>query len=328
MSFWKDKKVLVTGASGFVGSNLTKRLLKEGARVVAIARGGLGNKTLLDIEGLSDEVEKVEKVDISNSKEVLSVVGENDIEVVYHLAAQPLVELGRESPIKTFEVNIKGTWNILEAGRRLDVEKVVVASSTHVYGDNPNLPYKEDYYPQPSRPYETSKACADLLSQSFADTYSLQVEIPRFVNLYGPGDANRSRIVPKVLLSALKGENPEIFDVGAVRDFLFIDDAIDAYMLLVEKDLPSTKRSRIFNFGTGEPVKIVDLAKKIIELVDKKDVELVIKNPPKGREKEIAKQYVSVEKAKRELGWEPKYTLEEGLQKTIDWYKKHESIII
>lgn len=323
MSFWKNKKVLITGANGFVGGNLTKRLIGKGAKVVALTRSGIKPPSLLTIENLVPKIYKVEKRSLLNFSDVNRIVSRNKVDYIFHLAAQPLIEVGHVSPIETFDVNIRGTWNLLEAARQNKVKKIVVASTTHVYGDNPNLPYKEEYYPQPSRPYETSKAAADLLAQSYADTYNLPVEIPRFVNLYGPGDFNFSRIVPKVILPLLKKENPEVWDLRAVRDFLYIDDAIDAYLVLVEKNLPSAKRVRVFNFGSGKPMSIIKLAKKILKIYENGSLKLSIREVPKEREKEIVKQYVSITKAKRLLGWRPKNSLEKGLKKTIEWYKRY-----
>ena len=328
MSYWENKKVLVTGASGFVGSNLTKRLISEGAYVVTFSPGGIKAPSLLVSEGLVEKIGKEEKGSVLEFAKLNRLVKKEKIQVIYHLAGQPLVEVGRESPIKTFDVNIRGTWNVLEVGRRNNVENFVVASTTHVYGDNPNLPYKEEYYPQPSGPYETSKACADLLSQSFADTYDLPVEIPRFTNIFGPGDYNFGRLVPKVIKSILDRKNVEVWDVGAVRDFLFIKDAIDAYLLLVEKKLPKEKRIRVMNFGSGKPIKIVELARKIVKLYGDKKLKFIIKRLPEERAKEIKKQYVSISKAEKELCWKPKYSLDDGLRETFEWYRKYKREIL
>ncbi len=200
---------------------------------------------------------------------------------------------------------------------------MVIASTTHVYGENPNLPFKEEFFPQPSRPYETSKACADLIAQCFADTYSVPIEIPRFVNLYGPGDMNFSRIVPKVIRSVLSGESPELWDLHAVRDFLFIDDAIRGYISLVEKGQPNEKRVTVMNFGSSKLVNVIDLAKTIIDLGGNQNINLKLIKAPEERAQEIARQYVSIEKAKRELNWEPTYSLEKGLKVSLEWYKKY-----
>src|SRR3989344_9506126 len=316
MSFWQGRIVLVTGASGFVGSHLVKRLILKKAQVVTLSKKGL--KISMQTQDEIGSIEDFEKLN--------GIIKKYKIDTIFHLAAQPIVEVGQENPIKTFEVNIKGTWNILESARENKIQKVIVASTIHVYGDNPKVPFKEEYFPQPSRPYETSKACADLLAQSFADTYNLPVEIPRFVNIYGPGDSNFSRLIPKVIKSILNNEQPEVWDIGSIRDFLYIDDVINAYLTLAEKQLDNGRRLRVFNFGTGKPIKIHDLVLKIIEL-SKKKIKLEMEKPPEERANEIKKQYVSITKAKRELNWFPKVSLEDGLTRTIDWYQKNSGSI-
>jgi CDP-glucose 4,6-dehydratase len=323
LSFWNAKKILITGAGGFVGSNLAKALLNLGADVFTFSSRPLPKNSLLVLEGLDS---RIVKHVIGHALEidcVDSVVRDNGIEVIFHLAAQPLVDLGRQNPIKTFEANIRGAWNFLEVARRNEVEKFVIASTMHVYGENPNLPFMEEFFPQPSRPYETSKACADLIAQCFADTYSVPIEIPRFVNLFGPGDMNFSRIIPKVIKSVLNGENPELWDVHAMRDFLFIDDAIRGYIALVEKGRPNEKRVTVMNFGSSRLVNVIDLAKTIIRLVGNPSVNVNLIKVPEGRMQEIAEQYVSIDKAKRELNWEPIYSLEKGLEISLEWYEKY-----
>lgn len=317
MSFWQGKTVLITGASGFVGSHLVNKLNKKKSKVVA-----LSNKEAKSPTGIVDVKGSVENFQLLNE-----VIKKYKINTIFHLAAQPIVEIGQDNPIKTFEINIKGTWNILECARENNIQKVIIASTAHVYGDNPKVPFKEEYFPQPSRPYETSKACADLLAQSFADTYNLSVEIPRFVNIYGPGDFNFSRLVPKVIKSIFSGKQPEVWDAGYIRDFLYIDDAISAYLTLAEKQLGNGKRLRIFNFGTEKPIKIYNLVQKIIQLANK-DMDVKMETPPEERSNEIKKQYVSITKAKKELDWRPRVGLDEGLSETIKWYKKNSNIFI
>ena len=317
MSFWQQRVVLVTGASGFVGSHLVNRLISKHAKVITLSKKRLKSSTKV-----INEIGFVENVERLND-----IMKRYKVNTVFHLAAQPIVEIGQDNPIKTFEVNIKGTWNILECARENNIQKVIIASTVHVYGDNPKVPFKEEYFPQPSRPYETSKACADLLAQSFADTYDLSVEIPRFVNIYGPGDFNFSRLIPKVIKSILQGEQPKVWDVGSIRDFLYIDDAINAYLMTAEKRLDNKKRLRIFNFGTGEQIKIYDLVQKIIQIMGK-GIKVKIEQLPKERSNEIKKQYVSIAKAKRELGWYPKVTLDNGLSKTITWYQENSRLFI
>ncbi len=316
MSFWQGKPVLVTGASGFVGSHLVNKLNSKKAKIVTLSKRGLKLQA-----SNNDEIGSVENFDRLND-----IIKKNKINTIFHLAAQPIVEVGQINPISTFEVNIQGTWNVLEAARENNVQKIIIASTVHVYGDNPKVPFKEEYFPQPSRPYETSKACADLLAQSFADTYNLPVEIPRFVNIYGPGDFNFSRLIPKVIKSILNNEQPEVWDIGSIRDFIYIDDVINAYLTLAEKQLDNGKRLRVFNFGTGKPIKIHDLVLKIIQLANKQ-IDVKVENPPEERSNEIKKQYVSITKAKRELAWRPQVSLDEGLSETIQWYRKNSHLL-
>ncbi len=316
MSFWENKKVLITGASGFIGSHLAKKVVSQKSKVVTLSPHAT------TIEGTIPKIGSVENFELLNN-----LIKKEQIQIIFHLAAQPIVEVGQTNPINTFEVNIKGTWNILEAARENNIQKIIVASTVHVYGDNPDLPYKEEYFPQPSRPYETSKACADLLAQSFADTYDLPVEIPRFVNIYGPGDLNFTRLIPKVIKTVLKGENPHVWDIGSVRDFLYIDDAIDAYLTLAQKQVDNKKRLRVVNFGAGKPIKVYDLVLKIINLIDK-NMKIKTEATPDSRFNEIKQQYVSIEKAKKELNWEPKINLDEGLEKTIEWYKNNSRLFL
>lgn len=317
MSFWDRRIVLITGANGFVGSHLVNRLILKKAKVIALSK-----KEEKTLSGTINEMASVEDFEKLND-----IVRRNKVNIIFHLAAQPIVEVGRKNPLSTFEVNIRGTWNILEVARKNNIQKVIVASTVHVYGDNPKVPFKEEYFPQPSRPYETSKACADLLAQSYADTYDLPVEIPRFANIYGPGDFNFSRLIPKVIRSILKGKKPEVWDIGSVRDFLYIDDAINAYLMLAQKQLVGGKRLRVYNFGAGKPIKVYDLVLKIIQLLNK-DMKVKTETPPKERFSEIKKQYASIAKAKRELGWYPAVTLEKGLSKTIKWYQENAHLFI
>lgn len=318
MSFWQGRPILVTGASGFVGLHLVRQLSSKKSKIVTLSKSRVPTIE----KNVSEEIGSVE-----DFKKVNSIIKKYKVNTIFHLAAQPIVEVGQTNPISTFEVNIKGTWNVLESARQQNVKKVIIASTVHVYGDNPNVPYREEYFPQPSRPYETSKACADLLAQVYADTYNLPVEIPRFVNIYGPGDFNFSRLIPKVIKSILKGENPRVWDIGLIRDFLFIDDAIRAYLMLAEKDLPKTKRGRVFNFGTGEPISIIDLVQKIIDIAKVESVNLKINSIPQDRSNEVKKQYASVIKAKRELGWYAKTSLDAGLKKTYQWYKNNADLL-
>lgn len=322
MSFWQNKKVLVTGADGFLGSNLIKYLIDKEAKVVSFSRHSISDSSLLTIEGLTEKITQHELGSVVDFERLNGVVKQHEIEIIFHLAAMPLVEEGQSNPIASYQVNVAGTWNVLESARQNRVQKIIAVSTAHVYGDNPNLPFQESYYPQPSRPYETSKACADLIAQSYADSFDLNVEIPRLVNTYGPGDRNSNRLVPQVIRTVLEGKNPRLWDTGAVRDFLFVSDAVTGLIASAEYNPASGKRNRIFNFGSGSPIKIVELAKMIVAINGNPMLKVEPELPPSNREKEILKQYVAIEKAKTELGWEPKISLEQGLKETIDWYRK------
>lgn len=314
--FWKDKPVLITGGSGFVGSNLARSLSGLGAKVFLISRLPKKSPLLKKNKNIFYRPGDIEDFEFLNK-----FIKKQNIKIIFHLASQPIVEVGQSSPLATFHTNIKGSWNILEAARLNNPQKIIVTSSVHVYGDNPNLPFKEEFYPQPSRPYETSKAAADLLAQSYADTYGLPVEIPRFVNLYGPGDLNFSRLVPKVIKDILENTHPKVWDLGSVRDFLFIEDSVNAFLVLSQK-LKNKQKNKVTNFGSGNPMNVVDLVKKIIALSGNENIKLKIEQTPKLRKKEIQKQFVSIKKAKTEFDWSPTFSLDKGLLKTLDWYRE------
>lgn len=322
-SYWRDKKILITGADGFIGSNLTKSLILKKAKIITYSRKGIKPKSLLSLEGYKKRIFKEEKGSVADFNRLESVVRKDKIEIVFHLAAQSLVEGGHEGPRKTFEINVKGTWNMLEASRINNVKKIIVTSTTHVYGDNPNPPYKEDFYIKSSRPYETSKVCADLIAQSYAATYHMFVGIPRFVNLYGPGDLNFNRLVPKVIKSILKEDNPQVWSGKVMRDFMYIDDAVGAYLALTEADYSNVRDNPIYNFGSGKVISIFDLAEKMVKISKRKDLKVEKSLMPEEREGEVLKQYVSLRKARNKLGWKPKTSLEEGIRKTLNWYKKY-----
>ncbi len=293
-TFWADKKIFITGGTGFIGTHLTSQLKEYGSEVTLL------QGSITDEAYIQDVFEK------------------GKFDVCFHLAAQPLVDIASNDPTPTFDVNIKGTWTILEAARKTNIKGIVIASSSHVYGDN-NLPFLEEYFPRPSRPYETSKACADMIAQTYSTYYSLPVAIARCVNIYGPGDQNM-RIVPRTIRLLLQGEQPEILSDETTRDYMFIKDAVDGYLTLAEKinELKKDNSNIVFNFGTGKHYSNVEVIEKIIQLMDLKDLKPRIIQS--SRKDEIMKQYVSVEKAKKYLHWEPQYSLEEGLKQTIKWY--------
>lgn len=304
-AYFKGKNVLITGITGFLGSHLAKRLSRLGANVYGTSR--------------SSENENIYKIDILDFTALENLFREKHIEICFHLAAESSVEAGKQDPYMTLKVNVLGTLNILEIARKLNVEKVIITSTSHVYGDN-MLPYLEEYPPRPTRPYETSKTCTDIIAQSYADSFNLPVLIPRFVNVYGPGDHNFNRLIPKTIRSVLQDAPPKMWGGLAVRDYLFVEDAINAFLVLAQHNVPSIKSNRIFNFGGGNKISVEDLIQKIIVLSGKK---IQIQKIPVERSDEITQQYVSWDKSEKTLHWKPRVSLDDGLKKTIDWYKEY-----
>lgn len=301
-----EKKILITGISGFVGSHLAARLKKLGAEVYGISKSMKSNNIL--------------KADILDYERLNKFIREREIDTCFHLAAASLVETGQKDPYNTFKTNIEGALNVLESARKNKVEKIIVASTVHVYGNN-KLPYLEEYTPRPSRPYETSKTCIDLIAQSYANSFSLPVVVPRFVNIYGPHDLHFERLIPRTIKAVLEDKSPKMWGGEAIRDYLFIDDALEAYIALAKVNLKRVKGNRIFNFGSGNLISVRNLVEKIIKLSGKR---VAIDKIAQGRSEEILTQYVAWNKARRLLHWEPKVDLEEGLKRTIAWYKTYQ----
>jgi len=320
-NFWRVKKVLVTGGNGFVGKHLVSRLLDLGAQTFILEKEEQKSQNSQSPIILPGNLQVVVG-DIRDSNFINDLFRNNNFDVCFHLAAQSLVDKGDQNPLPTFEINIMGTANVLEAARQYKLCKLIIASTSHVYGEN-KLPLLEKYFPRPSRPYETSKACADILAQTYAKYYRSPIAIGRFVNIYGPGDQNQ-RIVPRTIQLILNNKNPEIFNDKVTRDYLYIDDAVDGYLTLAEKMKELTRQNQniIYNFGTGKHYSTKYLVLKIIFLLGKSYITPTVVNSP--RKQEIINQYVSVEKTKKILGWSPRYSLTEGLKRTIDWYASHE----
>ena len=231
----------------------------------------------------------------------------------FHLASEALVESGSKEPYGTFNNNITSALNVLEISRSYNIHRIIIASTSHVYGAAP-LPYREDEPPRPSRPYETSKTCVDLIAQSYADSFNLPVLIPRFVNIYGPGDLNFSRVIPKTMQSVVNGKNPIMWGGNAKREYLYIDDAIRAYSMLGQITDVQLEKNRIYNIGTGKPISVRDLMTKIIGMSSK---ELCIDKTEDGREEELLSQVVSWDKMRRSMKWMPRTTLDRGLLKNV-----------
>ncbi|WEY92738.1 GDP-mannose 4,6-dehydratase [Bacillus subtilis] len=316
MSFWKNKNVFVTGCTGLLGSYLVKELIEQGANVTGLVRDHVPQSNLY-------QGEHIKKMNIvRGSLEDLAVIeralGEYEIDTVFHLAAQAIVGVANRNPISTFEANILGTWNILEACRKHPlIKRVIVASSDKAYGDQENLPYDENMPLQGKHPYDVSKSCADLISHTYFHTYGLPVCITRCGNLYGGGDLNFNRIIPQTIQLVLSGEAPEIRSDGTfVRDYFYIEDAVQAYLLLAEKMEENNLAGEAFNFSNEIQLTVLELVEKILK---KMNSNLKPKVLNQGSN-EIKHQYLSAEKARKLLNWTPAYTIDEGLEKTIEWY--------
>jgi CDP-glucose 4,6-dehydratase len=317
---WLDRKVLVTGATGLVGSWLTRKLLEEGADVVCLVRDWVPQSELA-VTGTIERV-KVVRGDICDRAVLERVVGEYEIDTVFHLAAQTIVGTANRNPVSTFETNIGGTWNVLEACRRSPlVKSIVLASSDKAYGRQNMLPYTEDCALDGRHPYDVSKACADMLAQTYAASYGLPVAVTRCGNFYGGGDLNWNRLVPGTIRSVLRGERPLIRSDGQYqRDYFYVEDGVAAYMLLASRlRQDETLRGRAFNFSNESRVKVLDLVGTILKQMHS-TLEPDVRNEASN---EIRDQFLSAERARTELAWRASFTLGEGLQRTIEWYRRH-----
>jgi CDP-glucose 4,6-dehydratase len=316
--FWKNKNVLITGCSGFLGSYLAKLLIDSGANVTGLIRDFTPKSNLfrnkdLKINLVSGSLEDIDVLD--------RTIGEYEVDTVFHIAAQAIVGIANRNPISTFNSNIMGTWNLLEACRRTPlVKNIIIASSDKAYGDQEILPYSENMPLQGSHPYDVSKSCADLIAQTYYKTYGLPVCITRCGNLFGGGDLNFNRIVPQTIESIINNEAPVIRSDGTfIRDYIYVEDAALAYILLAEKMDELNIHGEAFNFSNEVRLTVLDLVNMILKQMDS-ELKPIILNQGSH---EIRNQYLSAKKAKEILGWEPKYNTEQGLIKTIEWYREY-----
>jgi CDP-glucose 4,6-dehydratase len=314
--------VLVTGAQGFVGSWLSERLLEQGAKVVTLLRD-VEPESHFAQSGIGDQVVQV-RGDLTEYDTLTRALNEHSIRAVFHLAAQTIVGTANRSPLSTFETNIRGTYMLLEACRNIGVvsnpiERIVVASSDKAYGSHEQLPYKEDFPLQPLFPYDVSKGATDMLTRSYAATYGLPTAVTRLANIYGGGDPNPSRIVPDAIAALLDGKPPVIRSDGTPeRDYLYIEDAVSAYMAIAESLDDPANHGRAWNAGQGTPVSVKELVDRLIR-VSGVDVQPEIhgEGTPHG---EIDRQYLDSTAIRTELGWEPRWSLDDGLAATWRWY--------
>jgi CDP-glucose 4,6-dehydratase len=313
---------LVTGARGFVGAWLARGLLERGGRVISFDREGeLGRPSGPELLGIEDEIEDV-RGDLRDSELVSRTLAEGEVDSVFHLAAQTIVGTAAGAPAQTFDVNVRGTWTLLEACREHGVERVVVASSDKAYGAHEQLPYREHFALQPTAPYEASKSAADLISRSYWHSFGLPVAVTRFANIYGGGDLNFSRLIPEAVGAAIEGRAPVIRSDGSpVRDFLYVEDAVGAYLAIADALDRDEVRGEAFNAGGERPYSVGEVAELIARLSES-GIEPDIRGSgnPDG---EIDRQFVDATKIRELVGWSPAVSLEEGLRRTIEWYRKH-----
>jgi CDP-glucose 4,6-dehydratase len=316
-------RALVTGARGFAASWLAKELLESGAEVTSLDREG-SSPTGLELHGIARDVNDLVG-DLRHYELVRSLLRENAIESVFHLAAQAIVGDANASPIPTFQTNIEGTWVVLEACREAGVERVVVASSDKAYGPHDQLPYTEGSALQPVFPYDVSKAATDLIARSYWHTYGLPVAVMRFANLYGGGDRNFSRLIPETVTAVLDGRRPVIRSDGSpARDFLYVEDAASAYLAIADALDSADIRGEAFNAGSGQPHPVREVVELICEL-GPTDVEPDYQGAgnPSG---EIDRQYLDSSKIRERIGWRPAVDLRAGLERTIEWYAAYPDV--
>ncbi|HYY97770.1 MAG TPA: NAD-dependent epimerase/dehydratase family protein [Pyrinomonadaceae bacterium] len=318
VNFWRDRPTFVTGATGLVGGWLVRRLLEAGADVVCLVRDWVPQSEFVRaslVEGV-----KVVRGDVRDQAEMERALGEYEVDTVIHLAAQTIVGIANRNPVSTFESNVAGTWALLEACRRSPaVRQIVLASSDKAYGDCDVLPYDEETPLRGRHPYDVSKSCADLIAQSYAVTYGLPVVVTRCGNFYGGGDLNWNRIVPGTIRSVLRGQPPVVRSDGQyVRDYFYVEDGAAAYTLLAERLADDrTLAGRAFNFSNEIQVTVLELVERLLGLMGS-DLRPEVRNEASN---EIRHQYLSAERARKLLGWRPLFTLEEGLARTVDWYR-------
>jgi len=318
--FWRGRNVFVTGSSGFLGSWMVKELRARGAFVVGLLRDQPGR--VVTAMHLDAEPDFVVHGQLEDYDCLLRTVNEYEIDCVMHLAAQPIVGTAYRDPRATFEANIRGTWNLLEACRQIaTVKRIVVASSDKAYGTAERLPYDESMPLLGRHPYDVSKSCADMIAQAYHETYRVPVAITRAANFYGGGDLNFNRIVPGTIRSVLEGKPPVLRSDGTmVRDYIYVRDIVAAYLRLAEAMDDERFRGQAYNFSVEKPLTVLEITRKVLKAMGRPDVEPVILNEVKG---EIPTQYLSAAKARRELGWVPQFTLEESLAETFDWYRTY-----
>lgn len=317
---WKNKNIFITGADGFIGGWLAKKFVEKEANVIILVRD-IKKEAAHKLFNLEERITQAQG-DLADYSLLERVLNEYSIDSCFHLAAQALVQIANKSPLSTFESNIKGTWNLLEACRNTKtIERVIIASSDKAYGIQKKLPYTEESPLLGLYPYDASKACADILSRCYFVSYGLPVAVTRNANTYGGGDLNFSRIIPDAIRCVLQEKEFVIRSDGTPeRDYMYVEDAVRGYTTLAENIETKEVKGKAFNFGTGKPISVISLFKKIAQLCGKPDVRPKILGSAKN---EIDKQYLAIGRAREILKWRPRYTIERGLEETINWYRKY-----
>lgn len=316
--FWAGRNVFVTGASGLLGSWLTESLLAQAANVTCLLRDWVPASRLV-ASGLVEQANVV-RGDLEDLALLVRALNEYEIDTVFHLGAQTIVGTAARSAISTFESNIRGAWNLLEACKANGklVRRVIVASSDKAYGVQEQLPYTEDAPLAGRWPYDVSKSCADLIAMSYYHTYELPVAVARCGNLFGAGDLNFNRLIPGTIRSVLQDSPPLIRSDGTlVRDYLYVRDAVAAYLLLAERLAAAGLAGQAFNFSAETPLAVLEMVQLVLRVMGRSDLSPVILNEASH---EIPKQYLECSKARRLLGWQAQWTMEEGLRETVPWY--------
>jgi CDP-glucose 4,6-dehydratase len=317
-AMWQGRSVFVTGGTGLLGGWVVRYLLDAGAEVTALIRDH-NPKSMMSIDGMLNRVNGVYG-SIEDGELLKRALAEYSVDTVFHLAAQPLVGVAKIDPVGTLRINVAGTWNVLEAARLTKVKQVVVASSDKAYGSSDRLPYKEDYPLQGEYPYDASKSCTDIISNMYAQTYGMAVGVVRCANLFGGGDLNFSRTFPGAIKATYYGQRFQIRSDGKfIRDFLYVKDAAEAYMLMAEA-MEKGIRPGAVNFSIESKLTVLDCVDLVLELMGRRDLTPEILNQASN---EIREQYLTCEKAATLLGWKPRCTLRDSLRETIDWYVDH-----
>ena len=317
----KNKLFLVTGCYGFVAQHLIHNLLLNNNRVIGIYNKKYQLKIFNNKNYINKKKLIVKKVDIRDKKALTNLFKKYKFDYCYHLAAISQVLTSNQSPEETYEINVFGTINLLESAKLYRPKiKFIFSSSDKAYGSSKKLPYKEDFPLNGLNPYDASKACADIISRSYAKAFNLQVCVTRFVNIYGPGDVNWDRIIPGTIKSLINNKKPILRSNGRfLRDYLFIDDVVNGYIMLGKAMQNKKVKGIAINFGSGKPITVLNLVKKMLKINNNNSKFYIIKNKVKN---EIKDQYSGYQLAKETMNWKPKISLEEGLIKTFSWYKK------